>query len=163
VKPENNTVRQSKRMTCSQSKPPVVASLKQQPILPVCIEAAMECETSGLVPPKSIIINSSVSAKSRQWLDATLLKEALIDLFTNAAHRSDLHEKIDVAISSAGMHFCRLSVSYIHRKTGNEFQDDRFEMTYYSNYRTREIVAQHQAAMNMMKNGRKVQIELCFS
>ena len=162
MKSKKKSIRPIKRKLRFLSKPPVVVGLKQQPLLPICFEAVEECGTSGLHSAERISIHSTVSAKNKLWLDAPLFKEALIDLLKNAINRCDKRERIALSVSSSGMHFSRLTISYIQRKTENEFHDDRFEMPYYSNDRTREIVAQHQARMNMRKGGLKVTIELCF-
>jgi hypothetical protein len=162
VKSKNKSVRPKKRTLRILSKPPVVVGLKQQPLLPICFEAIGECGTSGLLPPERISIHSAVGVKNKLWLDAPLFKEALIDLLEDAAQRCDRGSTIDLSVSSKGMHCCRLIISYLHKRTEIEPRDDRFEMRYYFHDRTREIISQHQAAMSMVRDRRKVTIELCF-
>jgi hypothetical protein len=144
------------------TKQQVMVAMRLQPLLPVCIQAVEACKSAGLLPSEKISIHSSVSPKIKLWLDATLFKSALVDLLEESAKRFDKKNDIVFSVSSTGMHSSRLYISYIHKKTDNESNDDQFTMTYHSNVRTREIITQHQAAMNLRKDGKNVTIEVWF-
>lgn len=162
MKPNNTGNLPIKRKTRISDRPPVAVCLKHQLLLPICVEVVEEFKTSGLIPAGRICIQSAVNPKNKLWLDAPLLKEALIDLLEDAVKCCDIRERIVLSVSSTGMHCCRCIISYLHQKDKNESHEDRFEMRYYSRDRTREIVAQHQAGMNLMRDGRNVMIELSF-
>ncbi len=162
MKPNKKSIRSIQRKTHVSSRPKVMVAMKLQPLLPLCIEVIEKCKSTGLIPSKNISIHSSANLKSKLWLDATLFKEALVELLEDVVQRFDKGSKIIFSVTSAGMHSSRLSISYIHKKSGNESHDDQFGMTYHSYGRTREIVAQHQAAMNLRTEGQKVTIELWF-
>jgi hypothetical protein len=163
VKLKNKSIRSVKRKTCVERKPPVSVIMKQQSVLPLCVDAVQECLKKTTTPPPKICIDDSkFENKSKLWLDADLFKEALVDILENAVQHGDRQRRVVVCVSSQGMHYCRLNISYTHQKTENESHDERFEISYYAHDRTREIVSQHRAAMNLLKDGRKVTIELCF-
>jgi hypothetical protein len=162
MKPTIKSTRSIKHKTRVLNRPQVMVAMKLQPLLPLCLEAIEECRSTGLLPSKKISIHSTVSLKNKLWLDATLFKEALVGLLEDSVKRFERGSKIIFSVSSTGMHCYRLIISYIHKATHNKSRDDWFEMQYYSSDRMREIVAQHQAAINLRKDGRKVTIELCF-
>jgi hypothetical protein len=162
MKPNIKNIRSIRQKTRVLSKPRVMVAMKQQPFLPLCLEAVEEFKNTGLLPSKKISIHSTGNLKNKLWLDATLFKEALIGLLEDSAKRFDRKSKIVVLVSSTGMHPPRVIISYILKKNADELYDDRFDMPHYSNDRTREIVAQHQASVNVRKDERKVTIEVCF-
>jgi len=144
------------------NKPLVMVAMKMQPLLSVCIEAVKACTSAGLLPSERISIDSSVNPKIKLWLDATLFRKALVDLLEEAAKRFEKGSDIVVSVSSTGMNSSRLYISYTHKKTDNESNDDQCTLNYHSNDRTREIVTQHQAALNLRKDGQNVIIEVVF-
>jgi hypothetical protein len=143
-------------------KQQVMVAMKLQPLLSVCTEAVEACTSSSVLPSARVSIHSSVSPKIKLWLDAILFKEALIDLLGEVAKRFERGSNIVVSASSTGMHCSRLYISYVHKKAGNESNDSHFTMNDHSDSRTREIVTQHQAAMNLRKDGQNAIIEVKF-
>jgi hypothetical protein len=163
VKLKKKTIRPATHKACRERKPPVSVVMMQQSILPLCVDAVSECLKHAAIPPRKIFIdNSTFDTKLKLWLDALLFKEALVDLLEDAAKRCDRQHRIVVCESSAGMHCCRLLISYTRQKAEDAFRDDQFEMPYFSHDRTREIISQHRAAMKLVKDGRKVTIEVSF-
>jgi hypothetical protein len=140
----------------------VAVKLKKQLLSPICVDIVEKFKSFGLITAGRIFFEFDANQKNILWLDETLFKEALIDLLENALKYSDKNEKIVLSINSSGMHFCRLTISYIHQTPKNEFYSNYFEQPYYSNDRTMEIVSQHQASMDIRKSDRKVTIELSF-
>jgi hypothetical protein len=144
------------------NKPLVMVAMKLQPLLPICTEAVKVCSGAGLLPSERISIHSSVNPKIKLWLDTTLFKKALVDLLGESAKRLEEGCDIVVSVSSTGMHSSRLNISYTHKKSTAELNDDECSVHYHSSDRTREIVSQHQASLNLRKDGRKVTIEILF-
>ena len=162
MKLNNKNIGPLKRKTRIARKPQVMVAMKLQPLLQVCIDAVEACTSAGSLPSERISIHPSVSSKIKLWLDETLFKEALVDLLEEAAKRFVRGSDIVISASSSGLHSSRLNISYIHKKTDNESNDNPFVMTYHSNDRTREIVTQHQAAINLRKDGQNAIIEVWF-
>jgi K+-sensing histidine kinase KdpD len=137
--------------------------MKQQSVLPLCVDAVSECLKKTTTPlPKISIDDSKYEDKSKLWLDTDLFKEAIIDILTNAIRHGIGRHGIVCRLSSEGMQHCRLTVSYTRQESETGSREDQFEISYYAHDRTREIVSQHRAAMNLLKDGRNVTIELCF-
>jgi hypothetical protein len=160
---KNKTVRPTKRKAGIEKKPPVSVIMKQQSVLPLCVDAVAECVKKTTIPvPKISIDDSKFEDNSKLWLDADLFKEAFIDILKNAIRHGVGRHGIVCRVSSEGMQHCRLTISYTCQESETESREDQFEISYYAHDRTREIVSQHRAAMNLLKDGRNVTIELCF-
>jgi K+-sensing histidine kinase KdpD len=160
---KKKNIRPAKRMAAMEKKPPVSVIMKQQSVLPLCVDAIAAClkKTSKLLP-KISIDDSKYEDTSKLWLDADLFKEAIVDILINAIQHGVGRHGIVCRVSSEGMQHCRLTVSYTCQESEAGSHDDQFEISYYAHDRTREIVSQHRAAMNLLKDGRNVTIELCF-
>jgi len=144
------------------SKPLVMVAMKLQPLLPICTDAVKMYSATGLLPSERISIHPSVNSKIKLWLDTTLFKKALIDLLGESAKRLAEGCDIGISVSSTGMHSSRLNISYTHKKSTAELNDDECAVHYHSSDRTREIVTQHQASLNLRKDGQRVIIEILF-
>lgn len=162
MKPNEKSIRALQRKTHVVRSPQVMVAMKLQPLLPLCLEAVEECRSAGLLPSKRISVHSTVSLKNKLWLDATLFKEVLVGLLEDSVKRFEKGSTIALSVSSMGMHSLSLFISYTHKATRNESRDDWADLQHYSSDRMREIITQHQAAMNLRKDGRKVTIELFF-
>jgi hypothetical protein len=160
---KKKSIRPAKRKAAMEKKPQVSVIMKQQSVLPLCVDAVAECLKKTTKPlPKISIDDSKYEDKSKLWLDTDLFKEAIVDILENAIRHGVGRHGIVCRVSSVGMQHCRLTVSYTSLESEIASHDDQFEISYYAHDRTREIVSQHRAAMNLLKDGRNVTIELCF-
>ena len=167
MKSVNNATRVNRKTTRrarGPRRPAVAVCLKQQEILPLCIDVINAC-TKGApnVPPEIRFIDPTPGKKVKLWLDEVLFKEALLDLLQNAVKRNGSHQAILFTVSFRGMYYCCINITCSPGRTEGATQDELFGRSYYTSGRTLEIIQQHRARVNHSTEREKETIELCFS
>ena len=139
----------------------VAVALKKQPALPLCAEVIEECKKSGLNSIRLDSPDTVSDSKPRLWLDAPLFKEALQSLIHDAACQRKASEYVTVSLRD-GMNTCLISILYNLRKPIDARIIGTGESLHFVNIRTREIITQHRAKINLNAINMRASIEMSF-
>lgn len=119
----------------------------QQPVLQVCKEAVEYGFQSGLFSSGKISIDSTMDKRMKLWIDKKLFTEALIDLLVFLITNSNSRNVISI-----GMQYNCLVISCDKQTSSADDAGMQSEYHIICSARTREIISQHRAAIDLQNN-----------
>ena len=145
--------------------PPLVAYLRLQPLIPLCIAAADAWRQKTGAEPCVLEIPDVTGEKNQVWADAGALQTALLDAIETVARSTSRNDRMVLTVSPAGGLWCRVAITC--RKTGPEknspIDSSALDLFQEMLSRAKDIVAKHGGALDLVNNGAQgLKIDLCL-